>query len=735
MFAGRRGARVNDTVRLERRGDVAVLWVEHPPVNAISHAVRAGLVEAVARANAEAGLRGLVLACAGRTFMAGADIREFGRPWAPPSLPEVVDALEASALPLVAAIHGTALGGGLEVALGCHYRVALADARLGFPEVKLGLIPGAQGTQRLPRLVALSDALTMVTSGEPVDAATALASGLADAVVARPADGTDAHAALLDAAVAFARGRADAGAPPRRLRTAPIRSADGAARAAALAACRERIARQLPGQEAPQAAVQAVEAALAHADGSEAGFARGVAEERRLFQARLASPQSGALRHVFFGEREVGKVPGLDPRASDRRDIREVGVVGAGTMGTGIALVLLDAGFDVVLSEREWPPLVRAFERIRGHYEGAVRKGRLSEAAALERVGRLRGEPDLDLLAGCDLVIEAVFEDPALKREVFRELDRRCRDGAILATNTSTLDVDGVAAVTRRPQDVLGLHFFSPANVMRLLEIVRATRTGDDVLGTALAFARRLGKIGVVAGNGYGFIGNRMFDPYLREMQLLLLEGAPPQRVDAALEAFGMRLGPCKVSDLAGIDVGYRIHSAMPERPRDPTWFALERAFHDAGRYGQKGGAGFYRYEPDSYVALPDPAAEAIVEATARGLGIARRDITDDEIVERCVLSLINEGARVLEAGIALGSVDIDIVYVHGYGFPAWRGGPMYYADALGAAAIVERLGALARRFPARAGDYRPAPLLARLAAEGGDFAALGRGRAGEGAA
>ncbi len=710
---------MNDVVRLEWPSpQIGLIRVANPPVNAISHAVRRGLVAAVEEAAGNSDGKMLVLACEGRTFMAGADIREFGKPWEPPGLPEVVDALEASPLPIVAAIHGNALGGGLEVALGCHYRVATAGARLGFPEVNLGLIPGAQGTQRAPRLIGVNDALNMIVSGKPIKAERAAAIELIDGVV----EAAEGETAPITAAIAFAEAHQDV----KARRSSEVRVPAPEEAPAILQAMRERLARDAAGQTAPAFAVQAVDAAVAHgSEGTRAQFDAGVAVERDLFQQALASPQSAALRHVFFGEREVARVPGVS-RDTPVRDIKQAAVIGGGTMGTGIALCLLDAGYEVCLVEQDWPPLTKAFDTIQAHYERAVAKGRLSETVAEQRTGRLRGERDLAALGEVDLVIEAVFEDMALKQDIFRRLDGICRDGAILATNTSTLDVDEIARVTSRPGDVLGLHFFSPANVMRLLEIVRGAATSDEVLATALKLGKRLGKVSVVAGVCRGFIGNRMVDPYLREMNQLLLEGASPRQIDDAMEAFGCALGPCKVSDLAGIDVGYRIHQHLPEKPSDPAFFVLEGALVARERLGQKSGAGFYRNEADApYKDLPDPEVDSLIADTARELQITRREIGPEEIVERCLLALINEGARVLDDGIALRAVDIDIVYVNGYGFPAWRGGPMFHGDVLGAAHVQERLQALGARLGNDYGYYDVAPLVARLAQSGQTFGSV----------
>jgi 3-hydroxyacyl-CoA dehydrogenase len=695
---------MSEVVRRSREGEVAVVTVDNPPVNAISHAVRKGLFDAFAAADADADVRAVVLACAGRTFMAGADITEFGKPWAEPGLREVVVRIEACSKPVVAAIHGTALGGGFEIALGCHYRCAVAAAQIGFPEVNLGLLPGAQGTQRLPRLVGIRAALDAIVSGKPIGAAQAHALGAIDEIV--PGE-------LLPGAIAYARRLVAAGTGPRRLSALPV--AGEPVDAAFFAEYRRSIADRTRGYFAPERCVQTLEAAAT------LPFAEGVKRERELFEACLASSESHAQRHVFFGERTVARIADL-PKDTPVRDVRRIAVVGAGTMGAGIAIACANAGFPVVLKEVDAAALERGLARISDHYAGAVRKGRLKEAQAGERRSRVQGTLAFDDLAGVDLVIEAVFEDLRVKKDVFAALDRVCRPGAILATNTSTLDVDGIAATTRRPQDVLGLHFFSPANVMRLLEVIRGARTAPDVLATGMAFAKRLGKIGVVSRVCFGFIGNRMFAQYLREVNAMLLEGATPLRIDQAMEAFGFRLGPCAVSDLAGLDVGYKVRRAHPHRPADPAWCRVEDALVEAGRYGQKNGRGFYRYAPGSHEREPDPEVGRLIRDEARRLGVREREPPEREIVERCVYAMVNEGARILDEGIAQRAVDIDIVYVHGYGFPPYRGGPMYYADEVGIARVRDALRALGARPGANADDWQVAPLIERLAREGGRF-------------
>jgi 3-hydroxyacyl-CoA dehydrogenase len=693
---------MSEVVRSSRDGGIAVVTVDNPPVNAISHAVRKGLYDAFSAADADPAVSAIVLACAGRTFMAGADITEFGKPWADPGLREVVLRLEDCRKPVVAAIHGTALGGGFEIALGCHYRCAVASAQVGFPEVNLGLIPGAHGTQRLPRLTGIRAALDLIVSGKPVGAPHALALGAIDEIV----DGD-----LTAGAVAYARRIVANGARPRRLRDMSV--AGERVDAQFFADYRKSIAAKTRGYFAPEQCVRALEAAAT------LPFDQGVKRERELFEACLASSESRGQRHVFFGERTVARIPDL-PKDTPVRKIERVAVVGAGTMGGGIAIACADAGLDVVVKEADEDALARGLARIDEHYAGAARKGRMTEEQAKLRRARLNGSLDHADLADADLVIEAVFESMVLKKEVFAALERACKPGALLATNTSTLDVNEIAASTRRAPDVLGLHFFSPANVMRLLEVVRGARTSHEALATAMAFAKRLGKTGVVSGVCFGFIGNRMFAAYLREANLLLLEGATPQQVDAAMQDFGFKLGPCAVSDLAGLDVGYKVRRENPHKPADPRYARIEDALVEAGRHGQKNGRGFYRYAPGSYQPEPDPEVEALISAEARRLGVAQRAIADDEIVGRCVYAMVNEGARILEEGIALRAVDIDIVYVHGYGFPPYRGGPMFYADELGLGRVRDALLAFGRRSGPDYGYWKVAPLIERLAREGG---------------
>jgi len=681
---------------------IGVITVDNPPVNALSHAVRQGLRDAIQTAQRDDS-KAVLIACAGRTFIAGADITEFGKPPQEPHLPDLCNTIEASSKPVVAALHGTALGGGLEVALGCHYRCALPSAKMGLPEVKLGLLPGAGGTQRLPRLVGASAALDMMTSGNPVAAGEAAGLGLVDKIV----DGE-----LRDAALAWCQELTEQGAAPRKTSELAVKSFP----AGALDEFRSALAKRTRGQIAPQKIVDCVEAAL------QRPFAEGLRIERETFMECMRSPQSAALRHMFFAEREAAKVRDL-ARDTPLRDVGKVGIIGAGTMGSGIAMNFANAGMHVALLELNEEALAKGLSIIDRNYQGGVKRGKLTEAQALECRGRIVGTTDYGSLADADLVIEAVFENLQLKQEVFEKLDAVCRQGAILATNTSYQDVNRIAAVTRRPQDVIGLHFFSPAHIMKLLEVVRAEQTADDVLATCMALARTIRKTPVVSGVCYGFIGNRMLGHYAREAQLCVIEGATPEQVDSAMEEWGMAMGPLAVFDLAGLDVGYKARQGLPEAERgDPRAFRVADALVEMGRLGQKTAAGFYRYDPDTRQRTSDPEVLALIEREAAALGVERREIDAREIVDRLLLALVNEGMNILDEGIAQRPGDIDVVYVYGYGFPAWRGGPMHYADATGLAQVHERVCEFRQRFGAE--NWTPAPLLVRLVEAGETLAA-----------
>jgi 3-hydroxyacyl-CoA dehydrogenase len=699
---------INPSVDLRRDPDapqaagvIAVITVDNPPVNALKHEVRAGLAEALRQVRADASIHAVVIACAGRTFFAGADITEFGKPPQAPGLGEVIAQIEALPKPVVAALHGTALGGGFELALACHFRVAAATARVGLPEVKLGLLPGAGGTQRLPRLVGPEQALRMIVTGEPIGAAEAHADGIVDQIV---------EGDLSAAAVAFARRVVAEKRPLQKVRDrddklAPARADPGPFDKAAAA-----LTRRLRGREAPAACVEAVRNAFT------LPFEEGLRRENELFRTLVASDQSKAQRHVFFAEREAAKVPNLPP-ATAPRPLARGAVIGAGTMGGGIAMCFANAGMPVTLIETGEDLLQKGRDRIASTYRATMARGGLADDEMERRMRLIGGAVGLDAAGEADVVIEAVFEDMALKKRVFAELDRIAKPGAVLATNTSTLDIDEIARATTRPQDVLGTHFFSPANVMRLLEIVRGAATAPDAVATALALARRLGKVPVVVGVCYGFVGNRMLARRAVEAERLLLEGAMPHEVETALVEFGLPMGPFAMMDLAGLDVGWLIRKSRGEHA------VIEDALCEAGRFGQKTGKGYFRYEAGSRAPLPDPEVERIILETSARLGFARRQIGPEEIVERTVFPMINEGARILEEGIAARSGDIDVVWVYGYGWPVWRGGPMYYADGLGLGLVRDRLAHYAEH--SRDDSLRPAALLARLAAEGRGFASL----------
>ncbi|MCC6142544.1 MAG: enoyl-CoA hydratase/isomerase family protein [Candidatus Hydrogenedentes bacterium] len=691
---------MSDAVRFERQGNVGIVTVDSPPVNAMGHAVRVGLVQGIVTAIADPEVEVIVLICAGRTFIAGADIKEFSRPMEEPFHDAVIQRIEDSPKPVIAAIHGTALGGGMETALGCHYRVAVPSAKCGLPEVNLGLIPGAGGTQRLPRLIGAEAAVRMIASGEPVTAAQGQKLGLIDAIV---------EGDLLEGAIAFARAVLADGRGVRRSSDSAVAGASEAL----FQAARQEVASKKRGFEAPQRAIDAVEAAANHT------FAEGMAMEKDIFMACATSPQARALQHVFFAERQAPKVKGL-PDDTAERNVASVAVIGAGTMGGGIAMACLNAGIPVVLIESEQAALDRGVGIIEKTYASSVKKGRLKQDKMDAAMAALTPALDLAAVADVDLVIEAVFEDMDLKKQIFERLDAICKPGAILGTNTSTLDINEIAASTSRPEDVIGLHFFSPAHLMKLLEIVRAEKSSDEVLASSLAFARRIRKIATVVGVCDGFVGNRMVDPYLREASFLLEEGALPQQVDRVLQDFGMAMGPFAMSDLAGLDVLWRIRQRRDAtRPKDIRHSQLHDRICELGRYGQKTGAGIYRYEPGGRAPLPDPEITALIEAESARLGLERRPVSEDEIVERCVYALVNEGARILEEGIAQRPSDIDIIYVYGYGFPAFRGGPMFYADQVGLQTVYERI----RAYEDRHGPlWKPAPLLTQLARENRHF-------------
>ncbi|MFN7924495.1 MAG: 3-hydroxyacyl-CoA dehydrogenase NAD-binding domain-containing protein [Bryobacteraceae bacterium] len=677
-----------DLVQLTRDGDIAIITVVNPPVNALSPGVPEGIELCLAEAVADPGVRACVLIGSGRTFIAGADIREFvkitrGERGKELLLEEILEKIENAPKAVVAALHGTALGGGLETAMACHYRVAVGSAQMGQPEVKLGLIPGAGGTQRLPRLIGPAKAAELCAVGDPIGAKAALELGLIDQIV---------EGDLLAGAVAFARSVAG----PRRTRDLDAKLTPFA---------RPKLGDKQRGRMAPVRAIEAVELSMM------LPFEDAIREERRIFEQLLFSDESKSLVHVFLGEREVAKVPGV----AEVKDpgIAQAAIIGAGTMGGGIAMTYANAGIPVLLKETTQEALERGMATIRKNYASTVAKGRLSQEDADKRVARITPTLAWDGFEKADIVVEAVFENLELKKEIFREIDRVAKDSAVLATNTSTLSIDEIASVTKRPHRVIGNHFFSPANVMRLLEIVRGRDTAPDVIGTCLALGKKLGKVAVVVGNCYGFVGNRMFHPYRYESQFLVEEGASYEEVDQVLYDFGMAMGPFAVGDLAGLDVGWRIrkefaHLVKPGE-RQPL---VEDHLCAMGRYGQKTGAGWYRYDERRNRSV-DPEVTAMVERLAGEAGIQRRKVSREEILDRCLYSLVNEGCRILEEGIALRPVDIDIVYINGYGFPAHKGGPMKYAESVGWKKVYERV----REFEAAHGGWwAPAPLLKKFA-------------------
>lgn len=682
---------MSDFLKVSRDGDVAIVTIDNPPVNALSFHVREPLMQALAGLRDDPSVAAIVIACAGRTFVAGADITEFGKPVQPPELRAIVATLETIAKPTIAAIHGTALGGGLELALGCHFRVADAGAKLGLPEVKLGLLPGGGGTVRLPRLVGAVKALKMIVSGSLIGAEEAHAAGLVDAVF---------KGDLTTHAVNFAREIARKGGPFTR-----VRDRNDGPRETDLAAFDAEaadLAKKARGLEAPIACAQAVRNAVT------LPFDEALAAERALFVELVASDQSRAQRHLFFAEREAAKIPGKD---IIKRRIARIGIIGAGTMGGGIAMAFANGGYSVTLLETSQEALQRGLGTIDKNYAVSVTRGSLTEDAKRQRLAQFTGSTNYADLADCDLIVEAVFEDMAVKKEVFGKLDAVAKPGAILATNTSYLDINEIAASTSRPQDVLGLHFFSPANVMKLLEIVRAERTAPDALATVVGLARRIGKVAVVVGVCHGFVGNRMLAARGAESEALLLEGATPRQIDQAFTDFGWPMGPFQMGDLAGLDIGWRNRKARGQTA------VIADTLCEQGRFGQKTGRGFYLYEAGARTPVPDPQVEAMIRDKAAEKGIVPRAIGAEEIIERTLYPLVNEGAKILEEGIATRASDIDVVWANGYGFPVGKGGPMFWAGLEGPAKLIERLD----HWHQRTGKdvFKVAPLLRRMAETG----------------
>jgi 3-hydroxyacyl-CoA dehydrogenase len=698
---------MNSLVKITRdqNNDVAIITIDNPPVNALSPGVPEGIEAAITEINNDPAVRAVVVIGGGRTFVAGADIKEFGKMTSGGprrSLLPLLLHIEDSAKPVVMAIHGTAFGGGLELAMAGHYRVASPTAQVGQPEVKLGIIPGAAGTERLPRLVGVAKAVEMCAEGKPVSAREAAAMGLIDRLI---------EGDLLTGALSFARDVAPKPAPKTRERTEKLGTA--VENEAIFAAARAVASKKQRGLKAPLAAIAAIEAA------TKLTFDEGCQVEAKLFTECLFSDQSKALIHVFFGEREVAKIPDI-PKETPVLPVNRAAVVGSGTMGGGIAMVFANAGIPVLLKEVDDTALELGMSKIRRNYASSVQRGRFTQAFVDERLQLITPVLSYNGFSDVDMVVEAVFEGMALKKTVFADLDRACRPGAILASNTSTLNIDEIAEATSRPEAVLGTHFFSPANVMRLLEIVRGKKSGKEVIATCMQLSKRLGKIGVLVGNCRGFVGNRMFGPYRREAQFLVEEGAEIEAVDHALVEFGNAMGPLATGDLAGLDVGWRIRKEYRhlEKPGIRQPFAEDRLC-EMGRYGQKTLKGWYQYD-ENRRASADPEVTALVRKWSAEAGVPQRQISAEEIVDRCIYALVNEGARILEEGYALRAADIDIIYLNGYGFPPHRGGPMWHADSVGLRKVYQRIC----EFHQQLGElWEPAPLLKRLAAEGKTFA------------
>ena len=696
---------MSSIVDYQVQGHVGVITLNHPPVNAlsVSKGLLQGVLDAIKEGEHDTAVKVFLLIGAGKNFSGGADITEFGK--APPpglaNLRDLVSYMDTVTKPMVAAISGPTMGGGLELAMATHYRVAITGAQIGLPEVKLGILPGAAGTQRLPRLVGAAVAVEMITTGDPVSTERALELGIVDEIVEAP---------LLPAAIKYANRLVREGKPIRRA-SALTTAVDGDPDAF-FAAARERVAKAFRGYPAPLECLACVEASV------KMPFKDGLRFERERFEVLVATTESKSLRHAFFSERAANKIDDV-PDSTPVREIKSAAVIGAGTMGGGIAMNFVNAGIPVKVLEAAQDRLDKGFDIIRKNYAATVAKGKLSQAAMDKRMSLLTGVLSYDDLKDADIIIEAVFEEMDVKKEVFRKLDAVAKPGAILATNTSTLDIDQIAAVTKRPQDVIGLHFFSPANVMRLLEIVRGAKTAHDVIATSMKLAKTIKKVGVLVGVCDGFVGNRMVHAYFREAGFLIEEGALPQQVDRVLEEFGFAMGPFRVGDLAGLDIGWAIRKRQAAT-RDPNerYTKIGDMICELGRFGQKTGAGYYRYEAGNRKPIPDPEIEALIVRASAEAGITRREISDQEILERCVYQLVNTGAKILEERIAQRASDIDIVYLFGYGFPRYRGGPMFYADCVG----LDNVLAAIQRYEAIGPQWKPAALLAKLAAEGGRF-------------
>ena len=698
-----KGTYMSDLVQFTKDGDVGIITINNPPVNALSPGVPQGIADGIAAIVADPEIKAGVLIGGGRTFIAGADIKEFGKITSGAKqrdigLNDILNLMENCPKPIVAAIHGTAFGGGLETAMGAHHRVAVANAKVGQPECKLGIIPGAGGTQRLPRLAGIAKAVEMCAYGDPVNATVALEAGIIDRIV----DGD-----LLAGAIAFARESMDWPLVKVSDRNEKLKESFN------FAAARKAAAKRSRGLLAAQKAIDAVEAA------TKLSFPEGLAEEQRLFMECLFSSQSKAMIHAFFGEREVAKIPGL-PKETPTLPIAKAAIIGAGTMGGGIAMNFMNAGIPVIIRETTQQALDKGVATITKNYANSVKKGRFTQEYMDQRLALLTPQLTYDGFETADIIVEAVFEGMALKKEIFAAIDLIAKPGAILASNTSTLSIDEIASATKRPEAVIGTHFFSPANVMKLLEVVRGAQTSNEVIQTCMQLGKKIGKVSVLVGNCFGFVGNRMFGPYRREAQFLAEEGTSVQLIDSVLYDYGMAMGPMAVGDLAGLDVGWRIRKEVAHLAKPGVRQPLaEDRLCEMGRYGQKTGAGWYKYD-ENRMAQPDPEVAAWVKEWAATANIPQREISKDEILDRCLYALVNEGARILEEGFALRSVDIDIVYLYGYGFPAHRGGPMFYADTVGLKAVYDRIC----EFEKQHGElWTPAPLLKSLAEQGKTFA------------
>ena len=691
------------TVKYERQGPIGVIRIDNPPVNALSHTVRSGIMDALATAATDDSTA-VVLSCDGRTFIAGADITEFGKPAQAPSLPDLLLTLDKHPKLTIAAIHGTALGGGFEVALTCNYRIALTTAKVGLPEVKLGLLPGAGGTQRTPRLAGIATAVDLITSGNPVNAKSALTLHLVDKVV-------DEN--LTDAAVAYAAELLEQKAPQRQASALPLSLTTEDQQLLEVASA--KLLKKNRGERAPQRILDCLLTAATQP------FEEGLKRERQEFMACLEDPQSAALRHMFFAERAAGKIDNLS-QDSQAKSIATVGIIGAGTMGGGIAMCFAQAGIKVTLVDMTDEAVSQGLEKITKNWAISVKKGRLTASQTDAMMANITPSSRLNDLADVDMVIEAVFENLDVKKEVFAKLDGICKPGAVLASNTSYQSIDAIAAATTRPDSVLGMHFFSPANVMKLLEVVRGAASSDTVIATAMAVGKKIGKVSVLSGMCYGFIGNRMLRHYGREAALCLVEGSTPTQIDSAMESWGMAMGPLAVSDLAGLDIGYKAREQLTaEQKGDPASYMVADRLVEAGRLGQKSGAGYYQYDPETRQRHEDSAVMAIVAEVRRELGITPRDFEDDEIVNRLTLALANEGAKLLQEGIAQRASDIDVVYCYGYGFPRFKGGPMHTIESMGLDNAVTLLKEFQNQLNPE--HWQIAPLLTKLAATGGQLA------------